>query len=60
MPPPVVAVLPERVELVTVRVALPEELGPPPPLPPFWMPPPVLDAVLPERVELVTVRVLEL
>jgi len=54
MPPPVVAVLPERVELVTVRVApIGLKLAPPP----FWMPPPVLDAVLPERVELVTVRV---
>ena len=44
-----VAVLPERVELVTVVVRVPE----------LRMPPPV-DAELPEMVELVTVRVPEL
>jgi len=50
MPPPKFAVLPERVELVRVRVV---------PVCLFKMPPP-LSAVLPERVELVTVRVPEL
>ena len=50
MAPPLDAVLPERVELETVRMTLPKPL-------PFWMAPPLLDAVLPERVELEMVTV---
>jgi hypothetical protein len=47
MPPPIVdEVLPEIVELVTVKL---------PPL--LKMPPPKLDEVLPEIVELVTVKI---
>ena len=49
-PPPKPAVLPEIVELITVRL-LPELLR---------IPPPPCDTVLPEIVELVTVRVPEL
>ena len=54
MPPPFPALLPERVELVMVRVPPPP--GPPPG--PLQIPPPLpFVAVLPERVELVMVRV---
>ena len=51
MPPPMFAVLPEMVELVTVRVAS-TLLKMPPPLPP--------SAKFPEMVELETVRLPEL
>jgi hypothetical protein len=49
MAPPLDAVLSEIVELLTVRVALPNK--------PFWMAPPVPAELLLERVELVMVTV---